>query len=83
MMATQHIYDRITFSLPHSMNVTLDALKQELKSSKSDIIKQAIEYFVKKQEEEKLAHAVELMANEYENNYELTSCTDLDDEDFQ
>ena len=83
MMATQHTYDRITFSLPHSMNVTLDTLKQELKSSKSDIIKQAIEYFVKKQEEEKLARAVALMADEYESNDELTSFTDLDGEDFQ
>ena len=83
MMATQHTYDRITFSLPHSMNVTLDALKEELKSSKSDIIKQAIEHFVKKQEEEKLARAVDLMANEYESNAELTYLTDLDGEEFQ
>ena len=82
-MATHHTYDRITFSLPHSMNVTLDSLKQELKSSKSDIIKQAIEHFVKKQEEEKIARAVALMTNEYENNEELTSFTDLDSEDFQ
>jgi len=82
-MATQVSYDRITFSLPHSMNVTLDSLKQELQSSKSDIIKQAIEYFVKQQEEKKLARAVELMAKEYENNDELTFLTDLDSEDFQ
>ena len=82
-MATQITYDRITFSLPHSMNVTLDTLKKELQSSKSDIIKQAIEYFVKKQEEEKLARAVELMAKEYESNNELTYLTDLDSEDFQ
>jgi metal-responsive CopG/Arc/MetJ family transcriptional regulator len=83
MMEVQTNYDRITFSLPHSMNVTLDSLKQELQSSKSDIIKQAIEYFVKQQEEKKLARAVELMAKEYENNDELTSLTDLDSEDFQ
>ena len=82
-MATQHTYDRVTFSLPHSMNVTLDTLKEELQSSKSDIIKLAIEYFVKKQQEEKLARAVELMSNEYEKNDELTSFTDLDGEDFQ
>ena len=82
-MATQVSYDRITFSLPHSMNVTLDSLKQELQSSKSDIIKQAIEHFVKQQEEMKIARAVELMAKEYENNDELTFLTDLDSEDFQ
>ena len=83
MMITEPTYDRITFSLPHSMNVTLDTLKKELQSSKSDIIKQAIEYFVKKQEEEKLARAVELMAKEYESNDDLTYLTDLDSEDFQ
>ena len=82
-MEAQTSYDRITFSLPHSMNITLDTLKQELKSSKSDIIKQAIEHFVKKKEEEKLARAVELMVKEYENNDELTSLTDLDSENFQ
>jgi metal-responsive CopG/Arc/MetJ family transcriptional regulator len=76
-------YDRITFSLPHSMNVTLDTLKKELQSSKSDIIKQAIEYFVKKQEEEKLVRAVELMAKEYDQNKELTYLTRLDTVDFQ
>ncbi len=82
-MTTQITYDRITFSLPHSMNVTLDSLKEELQSSKSDIIKQAIEYFVEQQEEKKLSHAVELMAKEYESNDELTCLTDLDSEDFQ
>jgi len=82
-MEAQTSYDRITFSLPHSMNITLDSLKQELQSSKSDIIKQAIEYFIKQQEEKKLAHAVELMAKEYETNKELTSLVDLDSEDFQ
>lgn len=82
-MATQITHDRITFSLPHSMNATLDSLKKELKSSKSDIIKQAIEYFVKKQKEERLMHAVELMAKEYESDSELTSFTSLDSENFQ
>ncbi len=82
-MTTQITYDRITFSLPHSMNVTLDSLKQELQSSKSDIIKQAIESFIKKQEEEKLTQAVELMTKEYGSNNELTYLTDLDSEDFQ
>ena len=81
-MTTQTTYDRITFSLPHSMNVTLDTLKEELHSSKSDIIKKALEYFMKKQEEEKLAHAVEIMAKEYESNNDLIYLTGLDSEDF-
>jgi len=82
-VTTQSNYDRITFSLPHSMNVTLDNLKKELQSSKSDIIKQAIEYFVKQQEEKRLMRAVELMSKEYENNKELTCLSSLDSEEFQ
>jgi metal-responsive CopG/Arc/MetJ family transcriptional regulator len=82
-MNLQNSYDRITFSLPHSMNLALDELKEELQSTKSDIIKQAIEYFIQQQEERKLQQAIKLMAKEYENNEELTYLTALDAEDFQ
>jgi metal-responsive CopG/Arc/MetJ family transcriptional regulator len=82
-MNLQNSYDRITFSLPHSMNLALDELKEELQSTKSDIIKQAIEYFIRQQEERKLQQAIKLMAKEYENNEELTYLTTLDAEDFQ
>jgi predicted DNA-binding protein len=82
-MNLQNSYDRITFSLPHSMNLALDNLKGELQSTKSDIIKQAIEYFIELQEEKKIQNAVKLMAKEYENNEELTYLTVLDAEDFQ
>ncbi len=54
-----------------------------MQSTKSDIIKQAIEYFIQLQEEKKLQNAVKLMAKEYENNEELTYLTVLDAEDFQ
>lgn len=82
-MNLQNSYDRITFSLPHSMNLALDELKEELQSTKSDIIKQAIEYFIRQQEERKLQQAIKVMAKEYENNEELTYLTALDAEDFK
>ncbi len=82
-MKLQNSYDRITFSLPHSMNLALDELKEELQSTKSDLIKQAIEYFIRQQEERKLQQTIKLMAKEYENNEELTYLTVLDAEDFQ
>jgi len=81
-MAVQKQYDRITFSLPHDMNMALDSLKQEMHRSKSDIIKQAIESYIRKQEEERLEKAVELMSHEYTDNQELTSSTSLDGEKF-
>ena len=82
-MSIENTYDRITFSLPHTMNVALEDLKEELQRSKSDIIKQAITYFVHKQEEDRLQKAVTLMAKEYEDNQELTYLSTLDSEEFQ
>ena len=82
-MSSQGSFDRITFSLPHDMNLSLEQLKKELHSSKSDIIKKAIGHFIKQQEEEKLEKAVALMESEYKNSSELTYLTTFDSEDFQ
>jgi metal-responsive CopG/Arc/MetJ family transcriptional regulator len=80
--ATQVEYDRITFSLPNSMNKALDTLKNEISRSKSEIIKLAIENYLEQQKKIKLQKAVEMMANEYENNDNLTEFTSLDSESF-
>ena len=80
---TQTNYDRITFSLPNSLNIALDELKNEIKRSKSEIIKIAIESYITQQNKRKLQKAVILMAQEYENNDELTLLSSLDSEDFQ
>jgi predicted DNA-binding protein len=82
-MSLQDSLDRITFSLPHEMNLSLEQLKKELHSTKSDIIKKAIEHFIKQQEEEKLEKAVALMEDEYKSNANLTYLTALDSENFQ
>jgi len=79
---TQINYDRITFSLPNSMNLALEKLKNEIKRPKSEIIKLAIESYLTQQKKIKLQKAVELMANEYENDKKLTEFTILDSEDF-
>jgi len=83
MTATQTNYDRITFSLPNSLNIALDELKNEIKRSKSEIIKIAIESYITQQNKRKIQRAVALMADEYENNHELTNLSSLDSEDFQ
>ena len=82
MTSTQVDYDRITFSLPNSMNVALDTLKNEVKRSKSEIIKLAIESYLAQQKKIKLQKAVEMMAAEYENDKKLTEFTCLDSENF-
>ena len=82
IIATHTDYDRITFSLPNSMNIALDRLKNEIKRSKSEIIKLAIESYLAQQKKIKLQRAVEMMANEYEHDTKLTEFTALDYEDF-
>ncbi|HIP50565.1 MAG TPA: ribbon-helix-helix protein, CopG family [Campylobacterales bacterium] len=83
MIATQNNYDRITFSLPNTLNLALDELKSEINRSKSEIIKLAIESYIAQQNKLKLKRAVALMSEEYENDSELTALTTLDTEDFQ
>ncbi len=77
MTVTQVEYDRITFSLPNSMNKALDRLKNEVRRSKSEIIKLAIESYLAQQKKIKLQKAVEMMTGEYENNNNLTEFTAL------
>lgn len=81
-MISQNNYDRITFSLPHSMNLALDSLKKEIKSSKSEIIKLALKAYLAQQKNKKLQEAVEMMVQEYENDADLTEMTLIDTEDF-
>ena len=81
-MNTKIAYDRVTFSLPSSINLELDKLKKEQNRSKSEIIKIAIENYINEQKRKNLQKAVELMANEYENNKALTEFSAFDSEDF-
>lgn len=82
MITTQIDYDQITFSLPNSMNIALDKLKNEIKYSKSEIIKMALESYLAQQKKIKLQKAVKMMADEYENNKKLTEFIILDSEEF-
>jgi len=82
MATTQIEYNKITFSLPHSMNIALDNLKNEINRSKSEIIKLAIENYLAQQQKIKIQKAVELMSNEYKDGNDLTEFTSLDSEDF-
>jgi len=82
MTATQTTYDRITFSLPNTLNQALDELKRETNRSKSEIIKLAIEEYLSRQKKIKLENAVKMMEREYETDEALTALTALDSEDF-
>ena len=75
-------YDRITFSLPSSINSALEKLKSEVSRSKSELIKLAIENYLEQEKKNKLQKAVEMMASEYENDAKFTEFTSLDSEAF-
>jgi len=79
-MISQNNYESITFSLPHSMNLELDSLKKEIKSSKSEIIKLALKPYLTQQKAKKIQEAVDMMAQEYENDAGLTEMTIIDAE---
>ncbi len=81
-MISKNDYDRITFSLPRSMNLELNSLKNETKSSKSEIIKFAIKNYLTQLKSKKIQEAVAIMAQEYENDADLTEMTLIDTEDF-
>ncbi|MEA1967804.1 MAG: ribbon-helix-helix protein, CopG family [Thermodesulfobacteriota bacterium] len=81
-MILQNKYDRITFSLPHSMNLALDNLKKEVKISKSEIIKVALKAYLKQQKLKQIQDAVDMMAQEYENDAGLTDMTIIDADGF-
>ncbi|MCD4677352.1 MAG: ribbon-helix-helix domain-containing protein [Desulfobacula sp.] len=81
-MIPQNNYDRITFSLPRSMNLALDNLKKEIKVSKSEIIKLALKTYLTQQKAKKIQEAVDMMAQEYENDVGLIEMTIIDTEDF-
>ncbi|WP_292660571.1 ribbon-helix-helix domain-containing protein [Nitratifractor sp.] len=81
-MSVNDNIDRITFSLPHDLNVALDNLKKAKHRSKSELINQALEEFLQKEEQRRLEEAVAVMAREYSEDKKLTALTALDGEDF-
>jgi metal-responsive CopG/Arc/MetJ family transcriptional regulator len=76
-------YDKVTFTIPHFLNQQLENLKNEFKVSKSEVLKNAIEEYIKKQEKIKMEKSVNMMMGEYKNDKSITEFTALDSEDFR
>jgi len=75
--------ERITISIPKSLNKEVENLQKDLRVTKSEIFKMAVENFVRAYKKKKLKKIAELMAEEYQSNEELTTFTTLDAEDFK
>lgn len=83
MLNTAQKIERITVSLPVELTRTIEALKKELHVSKSEILKIALERFLREHRKQKLHEIAEMMAGEYETDKKLTEFTVLDKEDFR
>ena len=80
MTATHVQQDRITFSLPSTMNHELDRLKDETSRSKSELIQTAIAGYLRQQKLSQWDKAVELALSDETYLAELEAWDSLGDE---
>lgn len=82
-MLNQHRdIERITISVPHDLALEAEALSSELKVSRSELYKTAMESYLAEQRRQRLQMIAAEMAEEYRSNRDLTAMTALDGEDF-
>ncbi|MBI5483920.1 MAG: hypothetical protein HY888_05610 [Deltaproteobacteria bacterium] len=81
-MYTSNEVDRVTISIPHSLALQSEAVRGELKISRSELFRLALERFIQEQNNSRLATIAAEMVEEYRGNSELTVLTVLDGEDF-
>lgn len=83
MLNSDRLVDRVTISVPHTLASEADSYSAELKVSRSELYKMAMERFLAEQRRERLKLIVAEMAEEYRANAELTALTALDGEEFE
>ena len=74
--------DRVTISIPHALALQSETIRGELKISRSELFRLALERFIQEQNNYRLALTAAEMVEEYKNNGALTALTELDGEDF-
>ena len=74
--------DRVTISIPHSLALQSEAVRGELKISRSELFRLALERFIQEQNNSRLAIIAAEMVEEYKSNRALTALTELDGVDF-
>lgn len=82
MLNSSRSVDRVTISVPHELASEADSCSVELKVSRSELYKMAMERFLAEQRRQRLKMIVAEMAEEYRADGELTALTDLDGEEF-
>lgn len=82
MLTANRSVERVTISVPHDLASEADSCSAELKVSRSELYKLALERFLAEQRRERLKLIVAEMAEEYRTDKELTAFTILDTEEF-
>lgn len=82
MLTANRSVERVTISVPHELAIEADNCSAELKVSRSELYKLALERFLSEQRRARLKLIVAEMAEEYRSDKELTALTVLDDEEF-
>ena len=82
MLTANRSVERVTISVPHELASEVDSCSAELKVSRSELYKLAMERFLAEQRREQLKLIVAEMAEEYRADMELTALTVLDAEEF-
>jgi metal-responsive CopG/Arc/MetJ family transcriptional regulator len=82
MLTLNRSVERVTISVPRDLASEADSCSAELKVSRSELYKLALERFLAEQRRERLKLIVAEMAEEYRADKELTELTILDTEEF-
>lgn len=73
---------RITVSLPSQMIDDIEDVKDEMNINKSELVRRALEEFIRRHKRKKLEKIAIMMKDNYERDKELTAFTSLDSEGF-
>ena len=82
MLTANRSVERVTISVPRELASEAYNCSAELKVSRSELYKLALERFLAEQRRERLKLIVAEMAEEYRADKELTALTVLDAEEF-
>ena len=74
--------ERITVSLPSQMIDDIEDVKDEMNINKSELVRRALEEFIKSHKRNELERIAIMMKENYETDKELTAFTSLDSEGF-
>lgn len=81
-MSLSQKVERLTIALPLELMDDIDAIKDEMKINKSELVRTALQEFIREYKRRNLQKIAIAMKDEYEGNEELRAFTSLDGEEF-